>query len=238
MTDIPLLPTPPPAITAADMRLIDQRVEDLGIDLPRMMENAGRSLALLAVARYRPSSVTVLAGSGGNAGGGLVAARHLANRGIGVSVTLARPIEDLDPVPAHQAAILRRLAVPMHTEPSGAALIIDAVLGYSISGHPRGHAADLIAWANDSSSPVLSLDGPSGLDFTTGEPGRPTVRADATLTLALPKSGLYAAPQFVGDLFLADISVPPSAYEILGFRLDDPFSSSPIVRVPLPDTGR
>jgi NAD(P)H-hydrate epimerase len=54
-------------------------VDDLRIELIPMMENAGRSLAHLATARFAPGSVTVLAGPGGNGGGGLVAARHLIN---------------------------------------------------------------------------------------------------------------------------------------------------------------
>jgi NAD(P)H-hydrate epimerase len=49
-----------------------------------MMENAGRNLADLALRRFSPSTVVVLAGSGGNGGGGLVGARYLANRGATV----------------------------------------------------------------------------------------------------------------------------------------------------------
>lgn len=79
-------------VTAEQMREVDRvMVEDLGIVLLQMMENAGRQLADLTIARYRPSRVTILARPGGNGGGGLVAARHLANRGIDVEVVLAAP---------------------------------------------------------------------------------------------------------------------------------------------------
>ena len=57
-------------------------IEDLNIRLHQMMENAGRNLADLAIRRFEPRTVVVLAGSGGNGGGGITAARHLANRGI------------------------------------------------------------------------------------------------------------------------------------------------------------
>ena len=53
--------------------------------------------------------MTVLAGPGGN-GGGLVAARHLANRGSMVQVVLSKP-DRPTPVPAHQADILARMGV-------------------------------------------------------------------------------------------------------------------------------
>lgn len=224
--------SPPPSLTVAQMREVDRvMMEDLGITLLQMMENAGRSLALLARERFAPGSVTVLAGSGGNGGGGLAAARHLANRGITVRVATTRPPAELGGVPEQQAAALLDMGIAIDLEPRDADLVIDAVIGYSISGNPTGRAALLIEWANASISPVLALDTPSGLDPTTGIPGEPTVRADATMTLALPKAGLYRAGTEVGDLYLADISVPPAVYRTFGIDLDDPFAAGPVVHV-------
>ena len=61
-------PGPVPTITAGQMREVDRVViEEYGIDLVRMMENAGRALAELAITRFDPASVTVLAGAGGSA---------------------------------------------------------------------------------------------------------------------------------------------------------------------------
>jgi NAD(P)H-hydrate epimerase len=79
-------------------------------------------------------------------------------------------------------------------------------------------AADLIHWANDHTAPVLALDVPSGLDTTTGAVLKPAIRAAATVTLALPKEGLRAAEaqELVGELYVADISVPPALYGQLG----------------------
>ena len=52
-----------PALTTEQMRAVDQAmVEDLHIELVQMMENAGRNLAELAITRFSPTSVTVLAG--------------------------------------------------------------------------------------------------------------------------------------------------------------------------------
>jgi len=221
-----------PAITTDQMREVDRvMIEDLGIELIQMMENAGRNLALLAVERYSPDSVTVLAGSGGNGGGGLVAARHLANRGVRVSVTTVKPIGEMTPIPAHQARILGRMSMRFSDDPGPADLILDAVLGYSLIGDPRGRAAELIHFVNGRDDPILSLDTPSGLDTTTGRVGDPCIRADATLTLALPKTGLVESPDVVGDLYLADISVPPSVYLAFGIALEDPFTAAPVVRV-------
>jgi NAD(P)H-hydrate epimerase len=221
-----------PAITEEQMREVDRiMVEDLGIELLQMMENAGRNLAELALRRFRPTNVMVLAGPGGNGGGGLVAARHLANRGVDVQVALSRPGAEFAGVPGHQLAILEKMQIPvMEGAVSEADLILDALIGYSLRGDPRGDTRDLIEWANEADSPVLSIDTPSGLDVTTGEAATPCVRATATMTLALPKVGLLEAPQ-VGELWLADISVPASVYEAFGMELGNVFSKDTIVRV-------
>ena len=108
-------------------------------------------------------------------------------------------------------------------------LLIDAVIGYSLRGAPRGRSLDLIEAMNSSDTPVLALDVPSGVDATTGEAPGAAVRADATLTLAAPKTGLRTA-YGVGDLFVADISVPQSVFTGLGHRAPD-FSAATIVAV-------
>jgi NAD(P)H-hydrate epimerase len=127
-----------PGLTADQMREVDRAmIEDVHIELVQMMENAGRSLADLAVTRFAPASVTVLAGPGGNGGGGLVASRHLINRGCTVAVLLSEP-DSLTAVPAHQADILGRMGAVMVTVPEPADLVVDALIGYSLRGDPAG----------------------------------------------------------------------------------------------------
>ncbi len=205
-------------------------VEDLGIELLQMMENAGRNLAQLVVDLFGPTTVTVLAGSGGNGGGGLVAARHLANRGVDVTVTLGQPAEAMGPVPAHQFAILERMGLLVHLEPRKADVVIDALIGYSLKGAPRGRIAELIGMVEAVSGRVVSLDTPSGVNVTDGSVPGAAVRADATMTLALPKVGLRGAAQ-VGELYVADISVPPSVYDAIGVGPTPDFSHSSIIHV-------
>jgi NAD(P)H-hydrate epimerase len=238
----PLPDTDVPSLTTAQMVEVDRlMVEEYRIDLPRMMESAGRSVAALARDRFlggepRGKSVTVLAGPGGNGGGVLVAARRLANWGADVSVIIASP--NLTPVPAHQLGILRHMGVGVRAADAVAdlhppAAVLDGLIGYSLRGAPRGPTADLIRWANDRSERVLALDVPSGMDAGTGAALDPTVRAAATLTLALPKHGLRepAAAHWTGELYLADISVPPGLYARLGLDVGPIFARSEIVRL-------
>jgi NAD(P)H-hydrate epimerase len=220
-----------PALTADQMREVDRvMVDELRIGLIQMMENAGRNLADLAQHRYLPADVVVLAGPGGNGGGGLVAARHLANRGVQVRVVLASE-DPLRSASERQLDILRRMDVPISAEPPDhSGVVVDALLGYSLRGNPYGQAASLIDWANTGSAPVLSLDTPSGLDVTTGAAATPCIRADATLTLALPKRGLIGSPQ-VGQLYLADISVPPQVYARFGHTVGHPFATGSVIEL-------
>lgn len=80
-------------------------------------------------------------------------------------------------------------------------------------------------------APVLSLDVPSGLDATSGRLGDPCVRARTTLTLAMPKIGLRPGRAAVGELYLADISVPPSVYVGLGHEVTPVFARETVLRV-------
>ena len=230
-----------PTITTAQMIEVDRAmIADYHIELIQMMENAGRAFAELARRQMggtvKGHSVAVLCGSGNNGGGGMTAARRLHNWGAEVSVALTKPADDLRGVPAHQLDILKRMGVPLLDSapllptPS---LILDAIIGYSLSGSPRGAAADLIRWANAQTAPILALDTPSGLDVTSGTAHAPTIRATATLTLALPKQGLLTsqAKPFVGELYLADISVPPELYTKMGIAASSIFTESDLIRV-------
>lgn len=222
-----------PALTTEQMRAVDRAmVEDYGIALIQMMENAGRILAHLARQRFlngdpRDKRIVVLAGTGGNGGGGLVAARRLAGWGARVTVRTTKPDAAYNGVPAHQLAILHRMNVAVRAATDGdtlpeAHLVVDAIIGYSLTGPPRGSAAGLIRAANTHEAPTLSLDVPAGIDATTGAVHDPAVRAAATMTLALPKQGLYneAAASVIGELYLADIGVPPALYAGSGLGLD------------------
>ena len=238
-----------PELDTEQMIEVDRAMmEDYRIELMQMMENAGRNLAHLARERYFGSnpvtrSVLVMAGSGGNGGGALVAARRLANWGAEVEVALTKLPDKIAGIPAHQLDILQRMGISNTREIARVKqlsrenydLIIDGLIGYSLKGAPNGLSAELIDYANGSAIPVLSLDTPSGVDTTSGTIHQPAIKADATMTLALPKQGLFAegVPKYTGDLYLADISVPPELYasKALGIQVSALFAQSDIVKI-------
>jgi NAD(P)H-hydrate epimerase len=250
MTKEPAIPTLEqeiPWLDTEQMIEVDRAMmEDYRIDLVRMMENAGRCLAILTRDRFLEGSpagkrVVVLAGSGGNGGGALVAARRLHNWGAEVQVLLAQVPDQMTPVPGHQLDILSRMSVDTVAEPAvpppgeTPTVIIDGLIGYSLKGPPYGITRNLIEWANAQTAPILALDTPSGIDTATGTVFDPAIHARATMTLALPKEGLRApgAAVLVGELYLADISVPPSLYAEppLGLDVGPIFAAGDILRL-------
>jgi len=209
-----------PAVDTDQMREIDGiAIEEIGPNLFQMMENAGRSCALTAIdmlgAEWRSTRIVVLAGTGGNGGGGICAARHLANRGAAVTVVVS-DITGCAPVTEQQLGIFRAAGGVLSSLPDGSfpGLVVDALIGYGLGGTPRGATRELIEWAAEQPASVLSLDVPSGIDATTGESQGLHVRATATLTLGLPKTGLSSPA--TGALTLADIGIPREVYRRSG----------------------
>jgi NAD(P)H-hydrate epimerase len=236
--------TDTPALTTSQMIEVDRAmIEDYHIELVQMMENAGRNLAELARRQMggtvKGKNIVILCGNGGNGGGGMTAARRLHNWGAQVTVALTKAEDEFRGVPAHQLDILKRMNVPIVDSaslPATIDLILDAIIGYSLSGTPRGTAADLIHWANMQKVPILALDTPSGLDANDGQVYEPTIRATATLTLALPKEGLLnpKSAAYVGELYLADISVPLELYAKMGISVPPLFAEHDIIHIEMP----
>ena len=235
-----------PTVTVDQMREIDRlMMQELQIGLLQMMENAGRALAeqarRLLGGDVGGTHVVVLAGRGGNGGGALAAGRRLSIWGADVTVILGAPRSDFQGVPLHQLEILERMAVLLREAPfdgaeaalGSADLVLDALIGYSLRGAPHEPIASLIRAANASGTPLLALDTPAGLNGDSGQAFDPTIHAVATLTLALPKAGLTrpAAAEWVGNLYVADISVPQGVYHRLGLKVGPIFARSDIVPV-------
>ena len=162
----------------------------------RLMAWAGRRVARWALSQVpHARQVWVAAGPGGNGGDGLHAARHLAELGRQVVITLHAAHRALRP--DTDAAL--RLAqdagcklVQQPPPPGWADLVIDALLGLGASRPLDMSLAAAVRAINDQSSPCLSIDVPTGLNADTGELlGGGWIRAQATLSLLTLKPGLF-----------------------------------------------
>ncbi|MFQ6605158.1 MAG: NAD(P)H-hydrate epimerase [Fidelibacterota bacterium] len=240
----PICRNPVPAITTAEMVEVDRlMMEEYGIRLSQMMELAGRNLADLTEILIDDKTVPicVCAGTGNNGGGGMTAARHLANRGYLVSAYLIGDSARLKPVPAERWQTLRRMknvtCLPSLPEEDvlSRSFLLDAVIGYGLQGPVRGSVAKYLPRVKSGRPAfILALDAPTGLDTTAGAITGNVISAQATLTLALPKKGLLTPPARVktGQLFLADIGVPDDILTAIGHSCPSLFAPGPILRLP------
>ena len=243
-----------PAISADQMREVDRlAIEDAGLSLLQMMENAGRSLAQVTRDSAAPADpegageILVLAGRGNNGGGALAAARHLRNWGFDPQVVLVSPPGQLGEAAAAQHQILHRDGLratwPGASEfdahfpamLADAAAVIDGLVGYGLRGPLQGDVALIVDAVLDQAPPnVISLDVPSGVEASSGDVYSTAMVATTTMTLALPKAGLIEgdAAAAVGELLLADIGIPRYVYERMDLLVDpELFAEGPVVRL-------
>lgn len=218
-------------------------LDELGVEPIQLMEVAGRAVAAFAREHFmggdaRDRRVTILCGNGGNGGDGMVAARYLKCWGAIPEIWLGRLPHPDRGLAARQLASVERFGVTVHQPTQNpmigeADLVIDALLGFSLAGPPTGETAALIYAANAQSASILAVDVPSGLDATSGTVYAPAIRATMTLTLALPKTGLYVpeARPWIGELGVADIGVPAEAYARLGVEVGAIFGAGEFVPV-------
>ena len=114
--------SPIPALTPDQMSRVDRiMVDDFGVTVLQLMEVAGQAVAAWARERFlggdaRGKTVLVLAGSGGNGGDGMVAARFLHSWGAQPAVWLSHDAATLhvQGAAAHQLRSLRALGLPIH----------------------------------------------------------------------------------------------------------------------------
>jgi NAD(P)H-hydrate epimerase len=213
-------------LKAQEMKDIDRRAsEEYLIPGLILMENAGlRTLELIEeqFGRLNDLNVVVLAGKGNNGGDGLVVARHLINAGARVNIFLMVEPDKLSGDARANYLILNKMNASIYPLCSEADLdrllinllpaqiIIDAIYGIGFKGSLNDLESRVAKMANWSQAMTIAVDIPSGVEADTGKVNGEAIKADHTITFALPKIGLVFEPgrDHVGTLTVADISIP------------------------------
>lgn len=174
--------------------------------------------------------VIVLAGRGNNGGDGFVCARYLKAAGFTVRILVAGEESSLSEEAAENCGACERGRMPVTFLPDPRAwgdaseaaqavhqamFLVDALLGTGSHGAPRGPVAAAIEMAERSEVPIASIDIPSGVDATTGYREQPSIKADLTVTLGLPKRGLAIEPgrSSAGLVLVVDIGIPSAVVD-------------------------
>lgn len=213
-------------VTAEEMREKDRfTIEEIGVPGVILMENAGQ--AAFRVIRQKLNDVVdplvyIFCGKGNNGGDGFVVARHLWNEGVYVRVFCVVEEDQIAGDARINYNILKNMNLPiefvstidqiraLENEPPD--ILVDALLGTGIKGAVQGFTKEVIDFINKNlETTVVAIDLPSGLNASTGEVAGSAIRADITVTMALPKRChvLYPAKNYVGQLYIADIGIPP-----------------------------
>ena len=201
---------PIPVLTPEQSKSWDQRAVAAGVELATLMESAGRAAAVVLSDRYAHllrAGVLVAAGPGNNGGDGWVLARALHRLDVPVWVSSSTPRSEL----CERMARLARTEGVREVSPDGpwptVALAVDALLGTGASGAPRPALASLVERIHDLEIPVLAIDGPTGVDLSTGVVHGP-IRADLTVTFGGLRRGHVLARDEVGNVVVVDIGLP------------------------------
>ncbi len=218
------MPDSYPVLTRRQARDVDRRaLRDYGLSGLVLMENAGRGCAVLLERLGINGPVCICTGKGNNGGDGYVIARHLDNSGHQVRVASAVDPDTLtgDAAVNHGAFSASGGTVSVidpvgwDRELVGADWIVDALLGTGTRGDIRSPFIEAIDAINRTSSPVLAIDLPSGIDCDTGSVLGTAVQARHTATFVAAKQGFQAngLQDWIGEVHIIDIGIPRSLRE-------------------------
>ena len=221
-------------VSARQMAALDKEtIERHGVPGLELMERAGTGVfigTLMLLDRLdAPSTVVLFAGKGNNGGDAFVVARLLHAEKVETLTVLvgATPrdlkgdaLENYRRLAELKAEIVSVQAADeleaLRERCESAGVVIDGLLGTGLTGEPKGLMADAIGFINSLDLPVVAIDIPSGISGDGGVPVNEQgasdcyVRADLTVTMALPKLGCFLGPAInaVGRLSIVDIGVP------------------------------
>jgi NAD(P)H-hydrate epimerase len=210
-------------VSTAQMQAIEGRLFDAGMPVAALMEKVAERIARRLTECYPGSQyprVGVLVGPGHNGGDALVVARELKFQGYQVSLHV--PFERQKDLTASHLRYASSLGLPISHQVDALPTVdlwLDGLFGFGLERPLEGAIAQLIERLNQDSTPVLSIDLPSGLHTDSGQVLGCALRAERTFCLGLWKQGLFedAALDWIGELERIDFDIPlPDLQAVLG----------------------
>ena len=210
--------------TVEEIRAAEQSAIKAGRSVSDLMEHAASGIAarLLESTGFEHGTAVFLVGPGNNGGDGLVTAAILASEGWDCRIWgfNRNGIGDA-PISAAAEAALSWISdmTDLQRAISEADLIVDAVFGIGSKIDLPADVAQAFKWAREDriarGTPLWAVDVPSGVDADTGAASESAFHADVTISVGLPKIGLFRSPalRYVGDIELHDLGLqaPKSA---------------------------
>lgn len=212
-------------VLGSDLRRLEQQaISEHGPDLAEeFMLNAGQGIFDILVASFGDDDsvgrVQLFCGTGNNAGDAYVVGRMLLEEGSAVTALQFGDLSEASELCQKMAKAFIDAGGELVREPDGMAdILIDGILGTGVSGTLRGVQRDAVELINRIGATVVSIDIPSGLDADRGViADSPVVRADLTITLGMPKFGLFVGGglDYAGEITSVEFGLPSEATDAL-----------------------
>ena len=201
-------------------------IDSLRVTITALMEAAGLKVAeavMELLTGVEKPKVALVCGKGNNGGDGLAAARHLTANGIENDVYLigsakslkGEALANLQILQKTQAETLNFVTKAAALDLSRYDLVVDAVLGTGTSGELRDPVKPIVEGLSSYPNMIVAVDMPTGVNSDDGSVGEFAVKADVTVTMGIPKLGMYFSPgrELCGRVLVAQIGFPASALE-------------------------
>ena len=231
-------------VNGDQMRALDQKaIKGVGIPGVILMENAGRGVVEKMFEFWDSldsKKIGICCGAGNNGGDGFVIARHLMNQGFRPEVFLFADqkrvrgdakinLEILFKMGGRVYMITGQEDLSTHGEIlKGCDILVDALFGTGLRPPVQGFLAEVIRFVNGLQKRIVAVDIPSGIGSDSAKLEGPYIKADLTVTFALPKISHLLPPAriHVGQLEVVDIGIPSfltdeAEYDMIA--LDPPF---------------
>ena len=209
---------------SAHIKQIDKLAsEKYNIPVSTLMENAGKSIFEEIKKDNLGNDFSIFCGKGNNGGDGIVLSKYLKCDGNNVCVYLTCKVEEFNEVVLSKYHDALNCGVEFREytdEVSENSVVVDALLGISLTGEPKGNIKEAIDKISNLKNTKVSIDVPSGVSADTGKISKSVIKADYTYTLALDKVGLnvYPAKSYVGKKKVLDIGIPCECVNELLFK--------------------
>ena len=213
----------------------------LHVPLELLMENAGRGIAdaLVDVEGEHfhedpfTGMVLFVCGVGNNGADGLVAARHLMEQRIPVTIALVGNVSHGSELFNKQLTMVRAMGIDIvsfesFSDWSRVHVVVEGLMGTGFQGELRESITsvlhDIDVERNQYGFSLWAIDVPAGVDATTGQASDYTLSYDTTVTFGSIKEGLllYPGKSLAGTVIIAPLGVP---WE-LALGAEAPFNTS------------
>ncbi|HEX9580338.1 MAG TPA: NAD(P)H-hydrate dehydratase [Gemmatimonadales bacterium] len=177
-----------------------------------LMESAGRAAAHVVAREFGQAlghGVLVATGHGNNGGDGWVLSRALAAAGVPVWAAETAGKRSPDCAANRALALASGVALVDADEPwPDCGVLVDALLGTGATGTPRAGILQLVRRLTAHGAPIACVDGPTGLDLSTGA-AHEACQAALTVTFGGLRRGHLLGRAWCGKVIVVDIGFPP-----------------------------